>query len=91
MPYTCPICGYLGLFEPPRDSRGHGSYENCACCGFEFGWTDEDQGFTDEQWRARWIAAGMPWDDGDSAPPRDWDPVAQLRNIGIDLRTSGGT
>jgi hypothetical protein len=83
--YTCPVCGYPELDEPPRTQSGGGSYEICPACGFEFGWTDEDQGYTYEQWRAKWIAEGMRWDRGQSVPPSGWDPVSQLRNIGVDL------
>ena len=34
---TCPVCNYDGLFDPPYDENGYGSYEICPCCGFQFG------------------------------------------------------
>lgn len=79
--YACPVCGYPGLAEPPRSESG-GSYEICWSCGFEFGVTDDDLGFTYEAWRRRWIERGMPWDSGRlrSAPP-GWDPHEQLARL----------
>ena len=37
---TCPVCGYDGLYEPPYNEKGSGSYEICPCCGFQFGYDD---------------------------------------------------
>jgi len=82
--HMCPVCGYPGLEEPPRSSTGGGSYEICPSCSFQFGVTDDDKGITYDQWRADWIAAGMPWDSvGRSARPAGWDPVTQLAGIGV--------
>lgn len=76
--YTCPVCGYPDLTEPPRSADG-GSYEICYSCGFEFGVTDDDLGFTYESWRQRWVARGKPWDGlGIDEPPFGWDPARQL-------------
>lgn len=80
--FVCPVCGYPGLAGPPRDEGGGGSYEICDSCGFEFGFTDEDQGFTYEEWRTRWTQAGMPWrSEGIVTSPREWDPCAQLKKV----------
>jgi hypothetical protein len=81
--YTCPACGYPELEEPPRSKvTGGGSYEICPSCGFEFGVTDDDRGYTYESWRGQWIARGMPWAHPDSdPPPNGWDPHAQLANL----------
>ena len=80
--YTCPVCGWDRLLEPPQSASGD-SYEICPCCGFEFGVTDDDRGFSYEAWREAWIARGMIflWP---AQKPAKWDPVAQLRNIGAD-------
>lgn len=84
MPYQCPVCGFPGLEEPPRSNSGGGSYEICPSCGFEFGVTDDDRGFSYEAWRKRWIDQGMPWrDEGISDPPAGWDPADQLRRAGL--------
>jgi hypothetical protein len=80
--YTCPVCGYPGLAEEPRSEEEGGSYEICSSCGFEFGYTDEDQGYTYESWRERWVAGGMPWRaTGIEPPPPGWDPQRQLNDL----------
>lgn len=43
MKYICPICGYDKLLEPPYDEYNNPSYEICPCCGFEYGFDDQDQ------------------------------------------------
>lgn len=78
----CPVCGYPDLDEPPRSATGGASYEICPSCGFEFGVSDDDLGFTYEEWRERWIGLGMPWDSADiEEPAEDWDPRRQLENL----------
>ena len=85
--FACPICGYPGLYRPaysPDLGRKDPSYEICPCCWFEYGITDLDKGFSHDQWRAQWIADGMPWRspvEGDDPPP-GWDAREQLRRIG---------
>lgn len=77
--WICPVCGYPGLTEPPRSDNGGGSYDICWSCGFEFGVTDDDRGYTYGDWRARWIGRGMPWDSTNLRPPPEgWDPGRQL-------------
>lgn len=77
----CPACGYPDLREPPRSATGGGSYEICPSCGFEFGVSDDDAGFTYEQWRREWVAEGMPW-RGLGPRPEGWNPTEQLRAVG---------
>jgi predicted RNA-binding Zn-ribbon protein involved in translation (DUF1610 family) len=81
MAYTCPVCGFPELTEIPRTETGGGSYEICLSCGFEFGVSDDNRGFSCEQWRERWIKQGMPWNSGWTKPPPNWNPQEQLRNI----------
>ena len=84
--YTCPVCGYPALTERPRGAGG-GSYEICWSCGFEFGVTDDDLGYTYDAWRQQWIDRGMPWDSADlRPPPPEWDPVGQLAKVINDER-----
>ena len=83
MSYVCPVCGFNELDEPPVSECGGGSYEICPSCGFQFGVSDEDRGITYEEWRKQWISDGMIWDKGRSLPPPEWDPIAQLKRIGI--------
>jgi hypothetical protein len=81
-PYTCPVCGYIGLVSEPRTPSGDGSFEHCPSCEFIFGTTDHRKGYTYEQWRKRWIDRGLPWESGRlRPPPRDWDPYEQLRRL----------
>ncbi len=81
MAYTCPICGYPCLTEPPRSKEGGGSYEICNSCGFEFGFHDDDRGWSYEAWRQKWIDEVMPWRVRSIPRPRDWDPVQQLKKL----------
>jgi hypothetical protein len=64
MGYTCVVCYYDGLYDPPYDVRGIASDEICPCCGFQFGF--DDDGFTGQTekchaWREKWIANGNKW------------------------------
>lgn len=79
--YTCPACGYPCLTRPPRSQSGGGSYEICLSCGFEYGVTDDDEGYSYSTWRAKWVGNGMPWQSvGHEAPP-NWNPQQQLDNL----------
>ncbi|MGY4719894.1 hypothetical protein [Naumannella huperziae] len=79
--HTCPVCGYPELSEEPRTESG-GSYEICWSCGFEFGVTDDDLGYSYDSWRHLWIERGMPWDSEPLHPrPEGWDPAAQLARL----------
>lgn len=80
--YTCPVCGFAGLSDPPRSAIGNGSGEYCPCCVFQFGVTDDDQEFTYEQWRELWVRKGMPWEAPEiQAPPRNWNAQNQLDDL----------
>jgi len=79
--FSCPVCGYPDLTEPPRRVGGGGSYEFCPCCDFEFGVTDEDLGISDEEWRKKWVSEGMRWHSRSRQPPNDWNPVEQLHRL----------
>lgn len=37
--YTCPVCDYDKLDEPPYDETGFGSFDICPQCGTEFGYS----------------------------------------------------
>lgn len=83
MPYTCPVCGFNGLAEPPYSPDGHGLFEICPSCGFQFGVTDHDLGISFREWRKSWVAKGMPWSSkGSGAPPR-WNPQEQLQKLAL--------
>lgn len=80
---VCPVCGYDDLVNPAYTEEGGSSYEICYCCGFEYGYTDDNDGYTYEAWRQKWIDDGMRWDWGrsDEARPDGWDPIEQLKNL----------
>ncbi|HXT08144.1 MAG TPA: hypothetical protein VN715_14540 [Roseiarcus sp.] len=79
--FMCPICGYPGLEHPPRSSSGGPSHEICPCCGFQFGYTDGDKGFTYDEWRRRWIMEKkLAWSTRHGPPP-NWNPAEQLRRL----------
>ncbi len=80
MKHTCPVCGYPKLKEAPRTQDGGGSYEICPSCGFQFGVSDDDRGFTYAQWRAKWQAEGMKW-SSERKIPRGWNPAAQIATV----------
>ncbi len=86
----CPVCGYdLGLLPWSDDSP---SDEICPSCGIQFGY-DDAIGLREPnareavyaRWRAQWLDRGMPWSSHGRVPPVHWDPVLQLRGIGIEL------
>jgi hypothetical protein len=80
--FQCHACGYPALDEPPRSENNGGSYEICPSCGFEFGYTDDDQGWTYAGWREKWIAGGMEWASaGIEDPPLGWNPREQLESL----------
>ena len=86
--HTCPVCGYPGLSEPPRSSTtGGGSYEICPSCGFEFGVTDDDEGYEYETWRQKWVNDGMRWSSVSQPQPNDWNPRKLLDQL---LGEAGG-
>ena len=83
MKHTCPVCGWPELHEPPRSKSGGASFEICPCCGFEFGFDDDDQHLTYEQARARWIAGGMQWWSPSRPAPASWNAAQQLARAGL--------
>ncbi len=52
---VCPVCGFDGLPEDPRD-------EICHSCGIQFGyddaWEDDLRQEIYRRWRAAWEAGG---------------------------------
>ena len=97
--FICPVCGYSGLKRQPYTLSGGGTYDNCDCCNFEFGYDDDPSAcgnypddYTREQmwdaYRKEWIRGGMRWGDDDPASnlqPNNYNPLEQLKSIGIEL------
>ena len=78
----CPVCGYPDLEKPPYWPDGQTTqYEICPCCGFEFGFDDQDRGETFVSYREKWIRGGRQWWAASEPPPTGWDPVLQLQNL----------
>jgi rubredoxin len=80
--FVCPVCGFPELTEQPRHDDGGASDEICPSCGFQFGYDDDDRGITFDEWRQDWIENGMRWSGEGIPPPTNWNPDAQLRNLG---------
>ncbi len=73
--FPCPVCDYPKLTEPARTRSGGGSYEICPSCGFQFGVTDDDEGWTFPNWRAKWEKSGRPWSSAGIPRPANWPPA----------------
>lgn len=80
--HACSVCGWPHLEEPQRSIDGGVSEEICVCCGFQSGYSDDDQGISVEEWRRRWVGSGsvFAWPD-DDLPPERWGPAAQLQAL----------
>ena len=80
--FTCPVCGFRHLHEPPWDSDS-GSLEICPSCGTQFGYSDAAGGDAasrerrHRELRAEWIRGGMSW-WSTRTPPADWSPFEQV-------------
>ena len=85
----CPVCGYNLGFRPWEDNSA--SDEICPCCYIQFGYDDggvQDEGSRAQiyaEWRKRWIAEGMKWNSKGRKPLEGWNPVEQLRLIGVQV------
>lgn len=77
MNYTCLVCGFDDMEEPPVD------YAICECCGTEFGY--HDLRLSHAQLRQRWITGGALWWSIDFPPPPNWSPLLQLQRSGHKL------
>lgn len=77
--YICPVCGWDKLREPPVN------HNICASCGTQFGY--EDYNCSHEELRRQWIDGGMKFFlDMRDRKPENWNPIEQLKNIGVTLK-----
>jgi hypothetical protein len=88
MKHQCPVCGYNGLARAayegsPANYMSPASQQICSCCDFQFGYDDDDQDISFAQWRADWIADGMPWRNNGKKPPKNWDAREQFRQVDL--------
>ncbi len=81
--HSCPVCGYDKLAEPPRNRTGGASMETCACCGFQFGVTDDGQHISYDDYRQQWITDGMKWTSIGKKAPKGWNPQTQLASFAL--------
>jgi hypothetical protein len=79
--HTCAACGYRYLQLPQRAPSGGASHEICPACGFESGFTDDDQGISYEDWRERWVAEGCRWFSESKARPKRWNPMQDMHAL----------
>ena len=73
---TCAACGYPHLRAPQRSASGGASHEICPSCGFEPGYTDDDQEITPAAWGKQWKAKGSAWYSKGTPQPADWKSTA---------------
>jgi transcription elongation factor Elf1 len=79
--WTCPVCGFAALVEPPLDPTGSPTYSICPCCGTQFG--ADDLAKPHDELRKEWIDAGAEWwSQNEPAPPK-WDANEQLKAAGF--------
>ncbi len=87
----CPVCGFdLGF---PAWKGNSASDEICPSCGIHFGYDDVKEASGEEgtkeeiykRWRKKWIKEGMKWWSIGHEKPNKWNPVEQLKNIGIEV------
>jgi hypothetical protein len=82
--YTCPVCGYSELEEPPRDPITNcANFDICPCCGCEFGYNDATLAALQNH-RSKWIKNGAKWFDP-NLKPANWNLRKQLANVGVNL------
>lgn len=73
--YTCPVCGYNELDEPPA------RHIICPCCGTQFGL--DDRSATYRELRLIWLTANArpTWFSDYTRPPSDWDWRSQVAKV----------
>jgi hypothetical protein len=79
--FSCPVCGFPELTDPPYDEKGCASFDICPSCGTEFG--NEDAKRSHADLRHSWLTAGAPWWSKARKPPMGWDAREQLRKAGL--------
>ena len=73
MNYTCPVCGYDKLRQPPVD------FFICPSCGTEFG--NDDFELSYEELRLRWLDNGASWFSDAVPQPENWNLFEQLLHV----------
>ena len=78
--YTCPVCYFDGMDEPPMD------HAICDCCGTQFGYSDivPDRFSQSDAWtwlRDLWVKSGANF-YYQEFKPQGWTPNRQLSLLG---------
>lgn len=73
MLFTCPVCGFDRLDEPPE------RYYICPCCGTEF--ENDDDFKSHAELRDDWIRGGAKWWSEADDQPEGWSAGAQLARL----------
>jgi hypothetical protein len=68
--YLCPVCGFNGLEDPPKD------FTICPSCGTEFGYDDAFR--SHETLLLNWMLGGAKWWSTVDQPPANWSASRQL-------------
>lgn len=79
--WTCPVCGWPGLREPPVDPTGSPTYSMCPCCGTQYGADDLDKPHA--ELRKEWVQSGAQWWSQNEPAPEGWDANKQLQAAGF--------
>lgn len=77
--YTCPVCGYPRLEEPPEE------HTICPSCGTQFGYSDEgplSKAVMHAELRRYWIAHSAEWTSMVIPKPSDWNGYNQIIQAG---------
>lgn len=86
----CPVCGYRfdgSIYDDETGEIGE-DYNICPSCGFAYSVTDIDKGFTFTEWRHQWISNGMQFKHIIAQLDSSWNPIEQLKGIGVELDSS---
>lgn len=68
--HTCLACGFDKLDDEQYDAEMiPNENQICPCCTWQAGFEDDDQGYTFETYREKWISDGTPWFYGEK--PKD--------------------
>lgn len=79
--WLCPVCGFVGLSDPPYDYHGSTSFDIYPSCGTELGYEDSTRSHA--ELRKAWLESGASWLSQTMAPPNDWNAEAQLQAAGF--------
>jgi len=80
MTNSCLVCNYDNLIDLPYDEFGIASDEIYPCCGFQYGYDDDDAGQeVYGKWLEKWISNGCIWFSRSRKPPYGWNAKTQLR------------